>query len=192
MSWSCSSGIGLSAVCLRMRYPSQTGMLRAAGGTPTLPHSLWFELTESPSPLTLSHPTMYCRRLAKARMSLCPSQAPCSCERDMGLSTDLLGRLHLGQEDTFSISPCLSWKLFGVTETFFGSTTGMKGTNLYSVPKTSSGWVVAVDLGDMWYLMFLGVLRGRFSTSWKTFSGSVLQDSTVLLVTTATWYPLES
>lgn len=86
---------------------------------------------------------------------------------------------HTWAQGAASPPPCLpqnsvSQKLFGVTERLFGSTEGMRGTFLYSVPKTrnkyichSLGWVVAVDFGDKWHHMFLGALWGHFSTLCK-------------------------
>lgn len=60
--------------------------------------------------------------------------------------------------------------LFGVVKRLIGSTKGMKGAILHSIPKTinkcfwlSLRWVVAVSLGAMCYLMFLDALWGHFS-----------------------------
>lgn len=77
---------------------------------------------------------------------------------------------HTWAEEVVSYPFCIPQKsvpqeLFGVTKRLIGSTKGMKGAILPSIPKTRNKFfwfslrrVVAVDLGAMWYLMFLGAL----------------------------------
>lgn len=114
---------------------------------------------------------------------------------------------HTWAQGMASPPPCVPQKsvpqkLFRVTERLFGNTKGMRGTFLYSVPKTrnkyfwrSLEWVVAVDFGDKWYHMFPGALWGHFSTLCKAHKrlsqGRTARLRTGLLVTSAFWCPLE-
>lgn len=112
---------------------------------------------------------------------------------------------HTWAQGAASPPPCLpqnsvSQKLFGVTERLFGSTEGMRGTFLYSVPKTrnkyichSLGWVVAVDFGDIicFWVHFEGISLLYVKHMKGCLRDCIARLQTGLLATSAFWCPLE-